>query len=148
MSNYQQIFDESYQRVVGEGVGITSKGERFFKRFYEYFFDRSEEIRNKFQHTDMKFQVRMLQKSIYHMLGFHVLNMEHESLRRIAVTHNRSNYDIKPEYYDHWIEALITTVQELDPQFDRNIELAWRIALTPGILYLKIHYDDGDTSAG
>ena len=142
MSNYQHLFDESYDRVVGQGVGVTSEGKQFFRRFYEYFFERSDEIKSKFKDTDMESQVRILQKSMYHMIGVYVLKTEHEYLRRIAVTHNRSNYDIKPEYYDHWIEAMVSTVRELDPQFDREIELAWRIAVTPGILYMKMHYED------
>ena len=54
----------------------------------------------------------------------------------------RSNYDIKPEYYDHWVEALIETVKDLDPHFDREIELSWRLAVNPGVLYMKMHYED------
>ncbi len=144
MSNYQQLFDESYTRVVGQGVGITKKGEQFFSRFYAYFFERSDEIKRKFKDTDMESQVGILQKSMYHMISFYVLHTDHEFLRRIATTHNQSHYDIKPEYYDHWLEALISTVGELDPQFDRETELAWRLAVTPGILYLKMHYESED----
>ena len=82
----------------------------------------------------MESQIRILQKSMYHMISFYVLNTAHVYLRRIAVTHCQSNYNIKPEYYDHWLEALILTAREKDPQFDRETELAWRIAMNPGIL--------------
>ena len=144
MSNYQQLFDESYDRVVGRGIGLTEKGEQFFRRFYKHFFERSDEIKNKFKDTDMESQARILQKSMYHMISFYVLNTEHDYLQRIAESHARSNYDIKPEYYDHWLEALILTVGELDPQFNRETELAWRLAVTPGILYMKAQYEDKD----
>lgn len=145
MSNYEDLFDESYDRVVGQGIGITSKGKQFFGRFYEYFFEGDDEIRAKFKDTDMESQVRILQKSMYHMIGFYMLHTDHEFLRQIATTHNQSHYDIKPEYYDHWLTALISTVAELDPQFDQETELAWRLAVTPGILYLKAHYaSEGD----
>jgi len=142
MSNYQQLFDESYARVVGEGISMTEKGEQFFRHFYQHFFEHSDEIKEKFKHTDMESQIGILHKSMYHMIGFYVLNTEHEHLRRIAHTHARSNYDIKPEYYDHWVEALIETVKDLDPHFDREIELSWRLAVNPGVLYMKMHYED------
>jgi hemoglobin-like flavoprotein len=142
VSNYQQMFDHSYARVVGEGIGITEKGKQFFSRFYDHFFKRSDEIRERFKHTDMEAQVGILHKSMYHMIGFYILNTEHEALRRIAQTHAKSQYDIKPEFYDHWVEALILTVADLDPKFDREVELAWRLAMSPGVLYMKMHYDD------
>ncbi len=142
MSNYQQLFDESYDRVVGRGIGITAKGEKFFRRFYTHFFQCSDEIRQKFKDTDIDAQARILQKSMYHMISFYVLNADHDFLHKIAISHARSQYDIKPQYYDHWMEALILTVEELDSQFDREIDLAWRLALTPGILYMKMHYED------
>ena len=86
MSNYHKLFDDSYERVVGQGVGITQRGEEFFRLFYKNFFERSTEIQRKFEHTDMTSQVRILQKSMYHMIGFYILNTEHEYLRRIAMT--------------------------------------------------------------
>ncbi len=101
----------------------------------------SEDIRDKFANTDMENQIGVLQKSMYHMISFHILKTENDFLDRIAETHNHSHYDIKLEYYDHWLESLIATVKETDPLFDSEVELAWRITFSSGILYMKMHYD-------
>lgn len=144
MGNYEILFEASYDRVIGQGVGINPKGEAFFKRFYDNFFSRSDAVKEKFKHTDMKLQPGMLQKSIYHLVSFYISKEENEYLRKFALSHNKNNHNIKVEFYDIWLDTLIQTVRELDPEYDRNIELAWRIALTPGILYMQSHYDIGD----
>jgi len=141
MSDYEILFEASYDRVVGKGVGINPRGELFFKRFYEIFFSRSEEIKRKFANVDMDAQVGMLQKSIYHLVSFYVSKEENEYLHQIAATHSKQHYGIRPEMYSIWLDALIETVRQLDPECDREIELAWRMALTPGILYMQSLYD-------
>lgn len=144
MSDYEILFEASYDRVVGKGVGVNPKGELFFKQFYDIFFGKSEEIRDKFLNTDMEKQVGVLQKSIYHLVSFYISKQENDYLYKIAVTHNKKNYDIKPVYYSVWLDSLIETVRQLDPQCDRKIELAWRMALTPGILYMQSLYDSDE----
>lgn len=141
MSDYELLFEASYDRVVGKGVGINPKGESFFKQFYDNFFNQSDEIRAKFEGVDMEKQVGVLQKSIYHLLSFYVSKEESDYLHSIAVSHNRKNYDIKPDLYNVWLDSLVQTVRMLDPECNREVELAWRIALTPGILYMQSFYD-------
>lgn len=142
MSNYEILFEASYDRVVGNGVGINPKGENFFRQFYDNFFGKSEAIKEQFKNTDMKGQVAFLQKSIYHLISFYVSKEENEFLHKIAVSHNRSNHDVKPEFYSLWLDALIETVEMLDPEYNSRVELAWRIALTPGILYMQSVYNN------
>lgn len=142
MSNYEILFEASYDRVVGNGVGINPKGEEFFRQFYDNFFGKSEAMKERFKNTDMDKQVIFLQKSIYHLISFYVSKEENEYLHNIAVSHSKSNYHIKPEFYDIWLDALIETVKTLDPEYDSSVELAWRIALTPGILYMQSLYDN------
>ncbi|MDH5737502.1 MAG: globin domain-containing protein [Gammaproteobacteria bacterium] len=144
MSNYEILFEASYDRVVGKGVGINPKGEAFFSLFYENFFRKSPEIRDKFKNTDMKKQVGVLQKSTFHLISFYVSKEENEYLHEIAVSHNRHGYNIKPEFYDLWLDALIETVSMLDPECDRRVQLAWRMAFTPGILYMQSVYNAVD----
>lgn len=49
--------------------------------------------------------------------------------------------DIAPRLYDLWLETLIDTARDFDEQFDEEVELAWRLVLTPGIVYMKFYYD-------
>lgn len=138
--NYEKLFEESYARVIGEGIGLGAKGRRFFKQFYEVFFGKSEEVREKFKDVDMDSQIHVLEKSMFHIISFYVAKTNTEYLRTIALSHNREQYDIKPEYYDIWLEALIETVEELDPEYNLDLDLAWRLAMTPGIQFMKSHY--------
>ncbi len=137
---YEQLFEDSYTRVIGKGIGLDTRGRQFFHRFYEIFFNRSEDIRQKFSGTDMEAQVGILEKSMFHMVSFYVTRTDTDFLHSIARTHNRNGYDIKPEYYDIWLESLLDTVRELDPEFQSETELAWRLAMTPGIEFMKFHY--------
>ena len=46
-----------------------------------------------------------------------------------------------PELYEAWLDSLIATARESDPDFDDELELAWRVVLAPGIAYMKFRYD-------
>ena len=137
----ESCFQASYARLVGEGVGITDRGQRFFSRFYDHFIASSSEVEKKFINTDMERQVQMLQKSMYQMMSFYLLGTDGEHLQKIALSHARNHYDISPELYDLWLDALLHTVSELDDGFTPEAGLAWRIVMTPGILYMKHYYD-------
>lgn len=137
----EKAFKESYERLIGSGVGISKGGSRFFARFYEVFFDKSEAVSQKFTATDMPTQIRVLQKGMYQLMSFYLTKKDSQYLHSIAVTHSQSHYDIHPELYDLWLESLLETVEEMDPDYNGAIRLAWQIVMSPGILYLKYHYD-------
>jgi hemoglobin-like flavoprotein len=128
-------FEESFSRIFGHQLGITPKGEAFFVRFYEIFLE-SPRVRMMFAKTDMARQVTMLRHSMYELVTFYVTGTLNESLRRVAQVHQ--HLAISPDLYDRWLDALITTVAEFDPECDEPTEDAWRLALTPGITYMKI----------
>ena len=138
--NYEKLFEESYARIIGEGVGIDDKGHTFFSMFYDIFFSKSQQIRDKFADVDMDAQVRVLQKSMFHMIGFYATKTDSEYLATVARTHSRDQYDIRPEFYDIWLESLIETVQQLDPEYEENLALAWQLAMAPGIQFMKFRY--------
>ncbi|MFC6671801.1 globin [Marinobacterium aestuariivivens] len=95
----------------------------------------------KFRDTDMDRQQAMLMKSFYHLLSFYASSNADYYLDRVAISHNRDHIDIRPALYDLWLDTLIATVQRFDPDFDAAVELAWRLVMTPGIVYMKFHYD-------
>ena len=138
--NYERLFEDSYARVVGQGIGLSDQGKLFFNAFYDVFISKSDEIGEKFADVDMSIQVGVLQKSMFHLISFYVAKTDSEYLRSIAMTHSRANYDIKPEFYDIWLESLIETLRKMDSEFDDDVELAWRLAMTPGIQFMKFHY--------
>ncbi len=129
-------FDDSFTRIFGDGVGITETGESFFVRFYEHFLDSSPAVRALFATTDMPRQVTMLRRSTYELVTFYVTGVLGEPLRRIAQVHQHLN--LTPELYDVWLDALVATVHEFDDQCDELTEYAWRLAMSPGITYMKL----------
>jgi hemoglobin-like flavoprotein len=81
-------------------------------------------------------QTSMLRRSFFQLAGFYVSCEPSAELERIAGIHHALG--LNPGHYDVWLDALIKTVRDLDPQCDLATELAWRWALTPGITYMKL----------
>lgn len=134
--SYESIFDQSYERVVKK----TVNGESFFSAFYRNFVASSPEIRQKFANTDMEKQQKMLKKSFYSLLVFYGSGSVDEVLEKIAESHSAKALNIKPEFYDLWLRALVETLPVYDEHFSDDVELAWRLVLSGGITYMKFKY--------
>ena len=137
MSNYVEQFRESYNRVL---LGTLSDRD-FFDAFYERFIESSPIVKEKFKNTDMAKQKKILMESMFHLLDFFATREFSSHMRRIARTHSKSEKNISPELYDLWLEVLIKTLREFDTEFNKDIELAWRLVLSPGITFLKFEYE-------
>ncbi len=133
------LFDASYVRVLSREV----EEQAFFEAFYERFIASSPAVAAKFRHTDMARQRAMLKKSFYHLLAFYASSHADYYLQQVAISHDRAHRDIPPALYDLWLETLIDTVRDFDEQFDDDVELAWRLVMTPGIVFMTFHYDRG-----
>lgn len=131
-----RLFEESYTRVFGSSIRITPQGESFFRRFYERFFAASPRVPMLFSQTDMDHQIPMLKKSLHQVVALHVTDTITDYLREIAERHRVLGIDA--ELYDLWLDCLMDTVCEFDTQCDMITELAWRLALTPAITYMKL----------
>src|SRR5262245_50567979 len=129
-------FEASFSRIFGSQVSIDASGESFFVRFYEHFFASSPRVAAMFARTNMPRQVTMLRRSLYELVTFYVTGTLSEPLRHIAQVHQ--HLAVTPELYDRWLDSLIATVREFDPECDALTEMSWRLAMTPGITYLKI----------
>ncbi len=141
MRDFDQLFEDSFTRLIGKGPGETKQGFLFFERFYEIFTSKSPAVNIMFAGTDMHRQIRMLQRSVYQMTSMYVTRVPNHHINKVAQSQGHTGHKIAPELYELWLDALIETVRELDPEFTHEIELAWRMAMTPGILLMK-HYGD------
>jgi len=115
----------------------------FLDSFYGRFVGSSEEVREKFKNTDMKRQARVLEDSLYVVAN--AVQGEENSLARgalpaLAARHSRQDLDIAPHLFDLWIECLVETAREHDPQFAPAVEAAWRETLTFGADYMRQRY--------
>jgi hemoglobin-like flavoprotein len=115
----------------------------FLERFYERFVGSSEAVREKFRGTDMKRQARVLADSLY-VVANAVQGAENSVARselpKIAERHDRRHMDITPELYDAWVDTLVATARDTDPQYGPAAEAAWRETLAFGVRYMRDRY--------
>ena len=137
MIDYEDVFNTSYWRT----TRTEKDGIAFLDAFYRRFQGASPVVKGKFKHTDMAVQRQMLQESLLHMCSFFVSKVADDRILDITRIHSKTNMNIEPYLYDLWLECLIETVRQYDPEFRQEIELAWRLVMAPGITYMKFHYD-------
>jgi hemoglobin-like flavoprotein len=130
-----QVLDDSLHRCAGN--------PGFLDLFYERFLNSSPDVREKFANTDFVRQKRALLGSFHLML----LAAEDEEngperyLRDLAFSHGKSQLDIGSYLYDLWLDSLLETVRECDPEWTPEIGQAWEKVMGVGINYLLLHYN-------
>jgi hemoglobin-like flavoprotein len=115
----------------------------FLREFYDHFMDSSPEVRDKFRNTEFPRQTRVLADSLYIMAVASESKADAiawRELDRLAERHSRHQLDVRPEFYETWLECLIKAAREFDPDFSPEIEAAWRSTLSPGIEHLRARY--------
>jgi len=119
----------------------------FFDRFYDRFLASSPAVREKFANTDFVRQKRALRASL-HLLLLAARNDgggPDAYLREIAGRHGAGQLEIGAELYDLWLDSLLTTVRECDPDSGPDVEKAWEAVMMIGIQYLCRNYDRPQT---
>jgi hypothetical protein len=84
----------------------------------------------------MASQKAMLKQSIALLPNLFVTQDVPNSLRDVAVKHDQQHLDVPPGLYDLWMECLIETARQIDPKFNDDVELAWRMVCAPGIAFM------------
>ena len=113
----------------------------FLERFYELFMDSSPVVYGKLKHMNMAHQMIMVKSSLHIMMAMASGGLQQQkALQELAELHSRRQKDVQPELYDLWLDAMIKAASESDPHFNTQIEEAWRIALMPGIEFMKSRY--------
>ena len=138
MIDYEDLFNTSYWRA----TRTEKDGAGFLDAFYQRFLNSSPVVEDKFKHTDMETQKQALKESLFHMCDFFASNVADDHIQQISQLHGKSGMGIPPLLYDLWLECLIETVREYDPEFRPDVELAWRLVMISGITYMKFHYDE------
>ena len=129
----QKIEEAIYARFEGSLFRCTSDAS-FLERFYDIFLKTSAEAASRFANVDMKRQRSVLRGSLYliaRAAGGFADGMEH--LEEIARSHGEKGYDIKPAFYDHWLDSLLAAASQTDPSFDDDTRGAWVACLRPCI---------------
>ncbi len=119
----------------------------FLDRFYDTFLASSPKVKEKFANTNFVRQKRALRASLHLLL----IAAEDERrgpdryLRDLAASHGKAHMNITAELYDFWLDSLLATVRECDPEFDSEVENAWERVMMVGIHYMISKRDDPPT---
>ena len=111
----------------------------FFDDFYQRFLASSPRVREKFAHTDMAAQQRLLRHGIMNLLLV-ARGLPATRLHQLGESHCRARLDIGPELYELWVDCLLATLAQYDPVFDETLRAEWRQRLEAGIAVMRSHY--------
>jgi hemoglobin-like flavoprotein len=130
-----ETFEGSLARCTGQ--------PRFLELFYAKFLASSPKVREKFKDTDFVRQKRALTAS-FHLI---LLAAGDEGgdpgkyLSDVAERHAARQLDVGAELYDLWLDSLLETVEECDPEFTPGVRTAWEEVMMVGIHYLTVRYN-------
>lgn len=112
--------------------------------FYPRFFAACPDAKPYFAKTDFDRQVKLLRNAIGLLLIAPFLSTEANAgptlLSKMAERHSRRGLNIEPRFYPPFVDSLIETVKEVDPEYSPIVERAWRAAIAKGVAYMQAHY--------
>jgi len=114
----------------------------FFDDFYSTLSDKAPGIGTMFAHVDMHRQNQLVRTGVESLIDYAAGRKDAEQeLLRLGGTHGRRGLDVVPDLYPLWVDTLVETVREYDPQADDSIDAAWRMVLRDGIALMTSLYD-------
>ncbi|WP_346837929.1 globin [Microbulbifer sp. SAOS-129_SWC] len=125
--------------TVFQSYGRCCINESFFTDFYDRFMSSGDEVRAMFVDTDMPQQRHLLRNGIMQLI-LHARGMPDTKLRALGDSHSRTGYNIRPDLYRQWLDALLDTIRQHDPEYRDAIGSAWQRALQPGIEVIRGAY--------
>ena len=127
-----------------ESLERCQANPHFLNQFYNNFVIANPVVRDKFANTNMEDQKMMLHASLYMIAlatqGNHAAS---HYLDNIAKRHSSTDLDISTELYGLWLETLLQTVSEIDPDFNEEVRSAWNDVMQFGIDYMQAHHMPG-----
>ena len=136
--------DKKILEAFDESLARCNATPGFLDRFYELFLASSPKVKEKFASTDFVQQKKALRES-FRLMRLAATDGEggpERHLKDLAFTHSTKRLDIGAEMYDLWLDSLLATVKECDPEFASEIEEAWESVMMEGISYLVSRYHD------
>lgn len=111
------------------------------ERFYARLLNADPRISQLFARTDFARQRDLFLRGICSLLDFSDGKAAGRlAIERLGELHSRKRMNIAPEMFVIWVDCLMATLAELDPQFSPELEQRWRQALQPGIDRIKQLY--------
>ena len=138
------VIDEVFKKSLKRISARTVEGNDFLGSFYDLFMNSSEEISSMFSKTNMKRQGEMLRKSISELVLCYSEKEINGHLQQLGKLHSKPALNINPDLYDIWLSKLLEAVELHDAEFSPEVEVSWRMILSPGITYMKYAYNKPD----
>ena len=134
---------KSVKKSYGRCVITRETKDAFFQTFYRKFLASHPAINEMFKHTKFDKQITMLKNAISMAILFAEKedDLARDVLSKIRRSHSRSRQNVKPEYYTLWLNSLVDTFNECDPQFSVQLEADWRELMQVTIDYIVEGYD-------
>lgn len=121
-------------RRVSISYGTCCTNSEFFQKFYSRFTAKSAVIRDMFANTDMALQRQALRSGITFLMQFATgAAFAVGKVNQLGESHSRKRLNVPPHLYPLWVSALLETIAECDPEFDKKLEADWQAVLQPGI---------------
>jgi hemoglobin-like flavoprotein len=128
-------------QAVQESFDRCGESERFYDTFYDVFLAKSPEIPPLFARTDFKKQKLLLKATVTIMVRNRLDDERaRRALERVAETHSRKGLNIRPDFYELWLDSLCETVQRHDRAFTPELERQWRLRMREGIDFIVARY--------
>lgn len=132
---------EKMLEIFNDSLEVCTSNQAFLDQFYDFFVNSSAEVAEKFANTDLGKQKQILKLSLFMLLMAAQGKPEGDAhLKRIAERHDHLHLDIKPEFYEIWLNCLLKTARMFDVGFTDETEKAWRYVLQKGIDFMVSHY--------
>jgi hemoglobin-like flavoprotein len=112
---------------------------QFLHHFYDTLLASDDQISAIFEKTEFKKQTRLLQHAIG-LLFIYAKRPNPVLLERLAERHSNSDLDIDPAFYENWVDSLVETAEQHDPEFTPEVGEAWRESMKPGVDYMISKY--------
>lgn len=123
-----------------DSVNRCLQSPGFVHGFYERFIASSPEVAEKFEGVDLERQAQMLADSLRLVLGAAKgLEQGRKHLEEIAKRHSSRGLGIGAHLYELWLDSLVQTASELDPEWEDDLGDVWRAALQPCIDHMTRH---------
>ncbi|MCR9117515.1 MAG: globin [bacterium] len=120
-----------FERVIASYQRCRFAGD-FFDAFYDRFLKKAPDLPTMFERTDFHHQKRMLKQSLFELISFYRgIDSAAAEVAKLAERHRQMN--VSEAHYQYWLEALVETAADFDPEFTDELASDWRNVMTPGI---------------
>lgn len=114
----------------------------FIARFYARFMDSHPDVPALFANTDFSKQNMALRRGISSAIA-HAggSSLARKTMDQMAHVHSRAGHaPVPPSLYPYWVESLLATIAESDPEYSPALAARWRLAMGRVTAYFIDHY--------